>query len=407
MWPTFDASEFPPQDLFEHLLGLYFASFQSTLPFLHPASFRVENTHWILILAMTAIGARYFGPNPTPALVDSLQEFLRRCLVYQDEAPAWAPIDDLSLAQGRILSFIGLSFSGNRRLVTLGLNMHHLLVSSHAALTQALPDNSNGMARIGEDSKWEIWARSETISRTLHSLFLVDSMVAYQFQRRPIIFIDDCEANLPCHETLWNINTSAVWETDVTQRVPEPSLPQALQEIYVEKWLPRDRGEFARVIMLHGLFSRSWETERYFSNPLSQWEPTHKKESSDKVLPSVPIWPPSVSTHLKFQNSACDCLDILHWQANSTIGQASGLEHPTVAFLHLSRVVLLSPINAIVRLAKSRAYGTTPSTKDINFIQRWATQGTISMGTRMIEDKLCHSQDLTPLTHSCFSFEYD
>jgi hypothetical protein len=72
-------------------------------------------------------------------------------------------------------------------------------------------------------------------------------------------------------------------------------------------------------------------------------------------------------------------MDILHWQANATIGQASGLEHPTVAFLHLSRIVLLSPINSIVRLAKDLVgqyqLSTDAKARDQKFIQRWAVQG--------------------------------
>lgn len=284
-------------------------------------------------------------------------------------------MDELSLVQCRILSFIGLVYSGNQRLVTLGLNTHHLLASSHAALTQSLLDDRGTNTLSGDNAGWIAWARSEILKRTMHSLFLVDNMVAYQFQRRATIMLDDCQASLPCHEKVWNISTVTEWEAESANRPREPSLPRALQEIYVEKWLPRERGEFARIIVIHGLFSRSWETERYFSNPLSQWEPTAKKQSSADVLPSVPIWPPSVPTHNRFQNSACDCLDILHWQANSTIGQASGLEHSTVAFLHLSRVVLLTPINSIVRLARARAKGVAALPKDMNFIQRWATQG--------------------------------
>ena len=82
---------------------------------------------------------------------------------------------------------------------------------------------------------------------------------------------------------------------------------------------------------------------------------------------------------MKWRNSACDCLDVLHSRANAKIGEASGMEHPTVMHLHLARVVLLSPHKSLLRFAEHLAgrnrlqpEGNTDHHKQM--IRRWAAQ---------------------------------
>ncbi|KAK5175644.1 uncharacterized protein LTR77_000783 [Saxophila tyrrhenica] len=375
-WPAFEASDPPTKELFEHLLGLYFVSFQPTLPFVHVASFNPETTNWILILAMTSVGAQYLEADGTSTLANSLHEFCRRCLFYQKEVQDWSPMDVFQLSQSRLLNYIGLTYSGDTRLHKAGLEMQHILRSSFDEVADSLKQKAGPVSDESETG-WLEWSQREAIRRVSFSLFLILSMAAYHFQRRPLIQLTECELTLPSHEKPWNATTCADWQAAVRQHSPAPTLGQALQELYIEKRIPRDRGEFARIIMIHGLFHRTWDVSRYFSNPLSQWEPTAKKQTSSEVLPTSPVWTPGITTYNRWQNSVCDCMDVLHWQANATIGQAQGLEHPTVGFLHLSRVVLLSPIDSIVRFAEAVANRSdvTAVSKDKEFIQRWAVQG--------------------------------
>lgn len=138
-------------------------------------------------------------------------------------------------------------------------------------------------------------------------------------------------------------------------------------------------GEFSRILLIHALFRRTWEVENYFQQPLTLWNPTAERQDIKKLEASVPIWLPGISTYSKWRNSACDCLDILHWHANSVIGAASGMEHTTVLHLHLARVILLTPFRRIVNLAIYIAGETTSRTEadimsDRQHIQRWATE---------------------------------
>lgn len=96
----------------------------------------------------------------------------------------------------------------------------------------------------------------------------------------------------------------------------------------------------------------------------------------------MPIWLPGTPTCSKWRNSAYDCLDILHWHANSVIGAASGMEHPTVLHLHLARVILLTPIQQILDLTRLLTDTSTPpnelqTTVLRKHIQRWALEDSI------------------------------
>lgn len=380
-WPAFESTEFPPKDVLEHMLGLYFARFHQTLPFMHPASFKSTDTHWLLLLAMIALGSFYLDAENAQTFAISMQEFLRRCMTYSQEDPHWVDINQITLAQIRTLHAVGLAYSGHVNLRRRGLGMQQDLVDSYSVILA----NSSTLSRpssdcaLSEDSRWTSWIESESLARLAYSIWLLDCMWVYQFQQRPLLGISDTNLPLPCPEKVWNAGDRQEWGTLFSEYSKLPTLSKALQEIYIDKRLPRETGQFARIILIHGLFHRSWEVERYFSNPISGWEPTAKKQSSSEVLPSSPVPLLTLPVFNKWQNSVCDCLDILHWQANATIGEAGGFEHPTVAFLHLARVVLLSPIERIVKMAKAMTQPNERQKIDMaaekRAMQRWAIQG--------------------------------
>lgn len=119
-----------------------------------------------------------------------------------------------------------------------------------------------------------------------------------------------------------------------------------------------------------------WEVGDYFRRPLSFWNPTANKQSRETAIPTGSVWLPGIPSYSKWRNSACDCLDILHWTANSTIAKAAGLEHPTVLHLHAARLVLLAPFREIRSLATSLATDRSRWSKrhqalEWQYIWRW------------------------------------
>lgn len=163
------------------------------------------------------------------------------------------------------------------------------------------------------------------------------------------------------------------------ESLANPSLHAAIQLAYVEKHLQSSMGEFSRILCIHALFRRTYEVAAFFQQPLTLWSPKAEKQSISIIERSMPVWLPDIPTYAKWRNSACDVLDILHWHANSVIGVASGMEHPTILHLHLARVVLLTPLSHIVRLARFRAEEAVPeSDAELasiqDYVRRWAQE---------------------------------
>jgi hypothetical protein len=356
-YKSFDNHEFPSKAFFETLVTATITSVASILPFLHQFQSTGYQLHWLEIISLASLACHFAELSTKHHFTVSLHEFVRRLVHWVDEKPREVErMDDLVVARALIMHAGGAAYCGDHRLCKHALGLNARLCATFRRLVRVhgeQPDPSLGSA----DRAFLAWRTHESFTRLLYSIWLHDCMTAYHFQRKPTLALADATIPLPCQEKLWSVRNENEWLSVKAQSVvllsPPPTLIDALQQLYVDKWLPRERGEFARVLMIHALLQRSWEVEAYYQNPLSHWDPVAQRQDSADVLPSGAIWLPTIPTFTKWQNSACDALDVLHWQANATIGQSSGLEHPTVLHLHVARVVLLAPYLDIIAHVQS------------------------------------------------------
>lgn len=379
-WAAFEPCDFPSIDAVTVGLELYEKHFDQASPFLHPSEMAslAKGHDFLVPLACCSLGFQYAADLTGRPFCISLQEFLRRALIDLREDASRKSQMQLETARAHYLNLIGMAYSGNSQMQTYALQDCRALVEIFSIAQSHGHIATNGPSL---DEEWDAWCRRESALRLAHSAWLLDCMWTYQFQSRPVFRLGDADFQLPCSEKLWHARSAQAWleAGGLGAQPAPPTLTEALQELYIEKRCPRERGEFARILVIHGLYHRSWGVERYFSDPLSAWDPTATRQSSSEVLPPSPMWLPSVPTFVKWQNSACDALDVLHWQANATIGQACGLEHPTVMHLHFARIVLLAPYEQILRLARSIT-DLTPqqddakASSDMRSVQRWAVQ---------------------------------
>lgn len=360
LWDIFEQVTFPPPALFDRLIQLYRDNFDQTMPFMHWSSISDQPLHWTVIGAMSAIGSRFVDSDHSYLFARSMQEFVKRISTWLDSRLAPHRPSIVDGTRFTLLHALGVAYGGEASMEKDTVGMQEKLSWSFRATLKEWGAKKPCATETGRDASNTVdftqWRSQESLLRLVHATWLLDCMLAYHLQRRAALTISDLSLPLPCSEKIWNVEDAQQWEVlakEYPQRPPPPTLLRALEELYVEKRLPKERGEFARIVTIHGLFHRSWEVERYHSDPLSQWQPVAQRQSSTEVLPKEKVWPPSIPAFAKWQNSACDALDILHWQANATIGQASGLEHPTVLHLHMARIVLLVPYQQIVRLAEN------------------------------------------------------
>ncbi|OAP56871.1 hypothetical protein AYL99_08983 [Fonsecaea erecta] len=388
MFKAYLHADFPPKQALEGLLPLFFAHFAQTMPFLHEPTFTAASRHCVLLLAMMAVGSCFLEGEHSEGFARSLLEFLRRFLIFAEEDDSWRPTSPETLAQTQLLYAVGAKYTFHD---PLGASTSRSL----RAATQYCRDRwlRQEYAHYPEQDdsvplQWKTWSRKEESIRTGFCIWLIDCMWAYQFQQESNLRLDDASGViLPCPDGQWTADM-AEWTRLRTAALHSrtPTLLEALQNLYVDKRLLPGLGEFSQILLINGLFHRTWEVQGVVTQSLSHFEPSAQKQASDNLQPKVPIWPPAIPLFSRWRNSACDCLDILHWSANATIGAASGMEHPTVLHLHLARVVLLAPLTDIVlysyylirssgELARFFPYvSSTEAEEHRQSIQRWAIQ---------------------------------
>ncbi|EED23244.1 C2H2 transcription factor, putative [Talaromyces stipitatus ATCC 10500] len=351
LFAAFEPTVFPGADLLAFFVSSYLDEFQPVYPIFHMPTFDLEKNHWILILTMSAIGSCLINSSQTADYAYPLQEFARRAILVEKETytgakPIW-------LIQAMILNCIGLYHGTDDQAKGLSFNCLNDLV--RLAHQQRLL--SSEQTNMGSETSWKDWIDVETRRRTGYFIWLVDSTLAYTATNfRPFFSLKDAQAPLPAHESLWDAASEENWK--LLDRTDNVSLHSATEVLFIEKRSIPNICEFDHTLLLHALYQRLWEVSDYFQSPLTCWNPNAARQPREAAIPSSSVWLPGVSMYSKWRNSACDCLDTLHWHANGTIAKAAGFEHPTVLHLHAARVVLLVPFREIRSLATSLANAT-------------------------------------------------
>lgn len=234
-------------------------------------------------------------------------------------------------------------------------------------------------------------------------------MSVFHFSMRPCATLEYATVTMPCNEKLWAAENAHEWKrlmaqfprtstisssesiwtvrfrsfelsllTSATIFAGPTSLQGVLQDLYVGKHLSPELSEFSRILLIHGIYQRTWEVGGYFKQVLSRYEPSSRKESThDLDLRSV--WLPSQPTYARWRNSALDALDVIHWSANAHYMACNGVEHPTIIHLHLSRIVILAPWQDMINLARFSIEASTLISQSQMLaseqaVRKWATQ---------------------------------
>ncbi|KAL4890221.1 hypothetical protein BDV59DRAFT_185071 [Aspergillus ambiguus] len=376
-YSKFESATFPTARTLSVFVAKFFICFQPVYPILHRPTFNPNTCHWLVTLAVSAIGCQYAGLNEQNKYAQAFHELLRRAINVEkekyrlDRTPLW-------LLQAVLLNCIGLFHGSSERCGVSAFSSFGDLVNFTMGERLLGPSDSTLSCETSLERQWTLWIEDEIKRRTGYLVWLVDSTLAYHFDSRPFLCLDDGQATLPAHEALWEAKSAAAWKQlfDETPAKENQSLYDATVTMYIEKNLVPGAGEFSQVLIIHALYRRMWEVGDYFRRPLSFWNPTAKKLSRESAIPSGSVWLPGIPSYSKWRNSACDCLDILHWSANSTIAKAAGLEHPPVLHLHEARLILLSPFREIRTLATSLAtnrihWDDRYETIEWHYILRW------------------------------------
>lgn len=81
-FPRFVELRMPPASVINAWVQLYFEHFHPVFPFLHKPSFGTSDTHWLLMFAVSAIGAQFSELPQSQACSRAMNEIVRRSASY-------------------------------------------------------------------------------------------------------------------------------------------------------------------------------------------------------------------------------------------------------------------------------------------------------------------------------------
>ncbi|KAL2680513.1 hypothetical protein Neosp_008115 [[Neocosmospora] mangrovei] len=348
----------PPLPHIQRFVKLYFENFHPCYPFVQKSRFCISHRRpipqpddWVLLLAVSAVGAWYCPEAQSLRWRDAMFDMVNAHMVFRISSPPqddheilWRPSGQTSTSvrfglptlQASILNLIWMVQSGKENLMHRAMaDRHHIVEQCKALHLLSMRESDFKLDRSPPELLVERWSDFQAKIRTGMMTWLLDCIFVFEFNCQPLIQLADVSSLLPCTEKLW--------ETPTLEEI-NSSMPESIEILYMEKRLPPHLGEFGYLLLIYAILARTSEAMTHYQTRLSNWVPNARTESRSTLQSVAETWPPALPIMSKWRNSACDCLDILHWYANGTVARAGGLEHPTILHLHLSRLLLLTPI---------------------------------------------------------------
>jgi predicted membrane protein len=166
--------------------------------------------------------------------------------------------------------------------------------------------------------------------------------------------LDDIKSTLPSCDNIWEDPGLSTLGKAIPSEI---TLLKALETVYMEKKMPHNLGEFSSALLINAIYRNTQKIMLRKQNALNSWTPTAAAHGfrDGCLLSKQHLWPSTDPMIANWRNSACDCLDVLHWQANSKAARFSGSEHHLILHLHLARLIILTPTEYIQTLSTTKS----------------------------------------------------
>lgn len=188
----FESESFPSVDDCNRYLVCYFRSFQAIYPIVHTPSFDPNRCHWILTLAIVAIGCHYSKIRETRQCTAAFHELIRRAIIREvgssvviSRTPLILPQKEKSrhirpsieMIQAMLFNCIGLLHVEDEgsRLAARGMFKDLVTLSSRGDLLASSPKTS--LRGPSEEPKWMAWIQDEIRRRTGYCIWVCSSLL--------------------------------------------------------------------------------------------------------------------------------------------------------------------------------------------------------------------------------------
>jgi hypothetical protein len=213
--------EFPPAEILDIALGLFFRRFHPTVPFIHIATFSVRNTPSSMLFAICLIGLSILGTTGATRFVSRMfPSFLQR--VSSDMAAAAgssaSPTQQLTLFATGLLTLHLSVITGDKD----RFNQSQMFYVSLLAMVQ-----QNGLFAAGDgtsldellsemsesDDRWKAWSRIESAKRLILGLLQCDSWYSNLLSKSPIVRSESVCVVAACDEALFQAKSATQWQS--------------------------------------------------------------------------------------------------------------------------------------------------------------------------------------------------
>jgi hypothetical protein len=162
IFPTFNTTNFPSRASLNLFVLLYFDNFDPILPIVHDRVVPLDD-HWLLALAICAVGSQYAEADEFANCVEPLHQMLRRAITIEIDAwsleSAGESAHEIAVAQALTLNQIGMSYFGSPKLLKVARGQHGALVdlmrsSSFLKASPITSTTNRGGLDISPEATW-------------------------------------------------------------------------------------------------------------------------------------------------------------------------------------------------------------------------------------------------------------
>ncbi|KAJ5244346.1 hypothetical protein N7489_004442 [Penicillium chrysogenum] len=217
---TLNHSDFPPAEIFDMALDLFFRLFNPLLPFVHLPTFSAKKTRPSLLYVMTLVGMTLLGTKGTTAFVSRnfssalnkvTAEFSRCSMGLESVSGTVTSFATVLL----LINLAGLTGEKTHLEQCQPLYINVMSVAQRHGLFSANEGQVLDMTLFETvpdiDMRWKAWSKVESTKRIIIGLLLLDSWYSSFLSTGPIAVPDSIQLILPCSESLFSAHSSIQW----------------------------------------------------------------------------------------------------------------------------------------------------------------------------------------------------
>ncbi|GIK02289.1 hypothetical protein Aspvir_006338 [Aspergillus viridinutans] len=352
---------FPPAEILDMALDLYFRNFQPLIPFIHIPTFSAKKTRSPVLYVMCMIGMIILGTKGTTSFVsknfnlvlDKITGELAKCAAGSETS-----VGTVSTFAAAFLFLNLAAMTGEKEHISKSQMLYINLMTTaqrhglFAATEGQILDMSLYEAIPDVDARWKAWSKVESVKRLIIGLLLLDSWYSSFLSTSPIIVPEAIQFILPCDGAIFDAKHAMHWMQliRIGKRILMPTVVAPSENVDLPTL-----DSSVDSLCLHGVLAMV---------QLRLCEAYHRLLSNRANYPFAPC-------HTYAMDGRARCLPTLQLQIADKYGEALERLNPNAVVMWHNMCMTLTADIQIFELAAGRS-GPLPARKALDDIAVWS-----------------------------------